>query len=54
MMGEGVIEINRMRKAVEEAGYHGPIEVEIINQSLWDRDGNDVLQEVKQSFAKHV
>ncbi len=54
MMGDGVIEINRMRKAVEKAGYHGPIEVEIINQSLWDRDGNDVLQEVKQSFAKHV
>ncbi|GAE91958.1 sugar phosphate isomerase/epimerase [Gracilibacillus boraciitolerans JCM 21714] len=54
MMGEGVIEINRMRKAVEEAGYHGPIEVEIINQALWDRNGDDVLQKVRQSFAKHV
>ncbi|MDX8044547.1 sugar phosphate isomerase/epimerase family protein [Gracilibacillus sp. S3-1-1] len=54
MMGDGVIEINRMRKAVEQAGYNGPIEVEIINQSLWDRAGDDVLQEVKQSFAKYV
>ncbi|MFC4401836.1 sugar phosphate isomerase/epimerase family protein [Gracilibacillus xinjiangensis] len=54
MMGEGVIEINRMRKAVEEAGYHGPIEVEIINKLLWDRNGDEVLAEVKQSFVKHV
>ncbi|KAB8131038.1 sugar phosphate isomerase/epimerase [Gracilibacillus oryzae] len=54
MMGEGVIEINRMRKAVEEAGYHGPIEVEIINKLLWERNGDEVLEEVKQNFAKHV
>ncbi len=54
MMGEGVIEINRMRKAVEEAGYHGPIEVEIINQALWDRSGDEVLQDVKHSFVNHV
>lgn len=54
MMGDGVIEINRMRKAVEKAGYHGPIEVEIINKELWARDADDVLKEVKQSFAEHV
>ncbi|WP_163537996.1 sugar phosphate isomerase/epimerase family protein [Gracilibacillus sp. YIM 98692] len=54
MMGEGVIEINRMRKAVEAAGYHGPIEVEIINQALWDANPNDVLKQVKESYAKHV
>ncbi|WP_066192193.1 MULTISPECIES: sugar phosphate isomerase/epimerase family protein [Gracilibacillus] len=54
MMGDGVIEINRMRQAVEQAGYHGPIEVEIINQSLWDRPGDEVLAEVKQRFLEHV
>ncbi len=54
MMGDGVIEINRMRKAVEEAGYRGPIEVEIINQALWDQNGDDVLKQVTSSFKKHV
>ncbi|GAB2539784.1 sugar phosphate isomerase/epimerase family protein [Gracilibacillus alcaliphilus] len=54
MMGAGVIEINRMRQAVEQTGYHGPIEVEIINQSLWDREGDEVLTEIKQRFMEHV
>ncbi|WP_026572032.1 sugar phosphate isomerase/epimerase family protein [Sediminibacillus terrae] len=54
MMGEGVIEINRIRHAVEAAGYHGPIEVEIINQAIWDRPGEEVLEETKASFVKHV
>ncbi|WP_077624550.1 sugar phosphate isomerase/epimerase family protein [Sediminibacillus massiliensis] len=54
MMGDGVIEINRMRQAVEQAGYHGPIEVEIINQAIWDRPGDEVLREIKERFSKHV
>ncbi|MDL4840260.1 sugar phosphate isomerase/epimerase family protein [Aquibacillus rhizosphaerae] len=54
MMGDGVIEIRRIRKAVEAAGYHGPIEVEIINQSLWDQPGDDVLKKIKESYLKHV
>src|SRR5216117_4097933 len=31
MMGDGVIELQRIRAAVEHAGYAGPIEVEIFN-----------------------
>ncbi|WP_211316775.1 sugar phosphate isomerase/epimerase family protein [Oceanobacillus arenosus] len=54
MMGDGVIEIRRIRKAVEEAGYHGPIEVEIMNQDLWDMPGDDVLALMKDRFVKHV
>ncbi|WP_407271191.1 sugar phosphate isomerase/epimerase family protein [Radiobacillus sp. PE A8.2] len=54
MMGDGVIEIRSIRQAVEAAGYTGPIEVEIINQSIWDRPGDDVLQEIKTSYANHV
>jgi sugar phosphate isomerase/epimerase len=33
MMGDGVIELRRQRRAVEEAGYAGPIEVEIFNET---------------------
>ncbi|WP_431801506.1 sugar phosphate isomerase/epimerase family protein [Halobacillus andaensis] len=54
MMGEGVIDIPRIRQAVEENGYHGPIEVEIINQDIWDMPGDETLQWVKKSFVEHV
>lgn len=54
MMGDGVIEINRIRNAVEEAGYQGPIEVEIMNQALWNMPGDDVLALMKDRFVKHV
>ncbi|MBM7570343.1 sugar phosphate isomerase/epimerase family protein [Aquibacillus albus] len=54
MMGDGLIEIRRIRNAVEKAGYHGPIEVEIINQAIWDRPGDDVLQEMKERYLEHV
>lgn len=54
MMGDGVIEIRKIRKAVEQAGYHGPIEVEIINQSIWDQPGDETLSQIKQTFKDHV
>ncbi|WP_080875933.1 sugar phosphate isomerase/epimerase family protein [Oceanobacillus timonensis] len=54
MMGEGVIDIPRIRKAVEENGYHDFVEVEIINQEIWDRPGGETLQWMKNSFAKYV
>lgn len=54
MMGDGVIEIHRIRKAVEKAGYSGPIEVEIMNQSIWDQPGDDVLALIKDRYMAHV
>ncbi|RSL34835.1 sugar phosphate isomerase/epimerase [Salibacterium salarium] len=54
MMGDGVIEIRKMRKAVESAGYHGPIEVEIINQAIWNQPGDETLNQMKKSFIEHV
>jgi hypothetical protein len=37
MMGGGVIEPRRIRTAIDEAGYDGPIEVEIINEKIWSQ-----------------
>lgn len=54
MMGDGVIEIRRIRKAVEQAGYHGPIEVEIMNQQIWDQPGDETLAIMKDRYLKHV
>lgn len=53
MMGDGVIELRRIRQAVEKAGYAGPIEVEIFNQSIWDRPGDEVLTEMKARYLEH-
>jgi sugar phosphate isomerase/epimerase len=54
MMGDGIIELRRIRAAVEAAGYGGPIEVEIFNPSIWDRPGDDVLATTKERYAAHV
>ena len=50
MMGDGWIELRRLRSAVEQAGYAGPVECEIFSQALWDRPGDEVL-ELKGLFA---
>jgi len=44
MMGDGVIDIARLRGQVEQAGFDGFIEVEIFSSdNWWKRDGDDVL-----------
>lgn len=54
MMGDGVIELRRIRTAVESAGYYGPIEVEIFNPRIWSLPGDEVLAKMKESYAAHV
>jgi sugar phosphate isomerase/epimerase len=50
MMGDGIIELRRLREAVDAAGYNGPIEVEIFNQAVWDTPGEQVLALAKERF----
>lgn len=54
MMGDGVIELRKIRQAVEDAGYRGPIEVEIFNERLWHMPGDDVLTLMKQRYLETV
>ncbi len=54
MMGDGVIEIKRLREAAAEAGYGGPIEVEIFNEELWRLPGRELLRLIKDRFLTHV
>jgi len=54
MMGDGVIEIRRIREAVDAAGYAGPIEVEIFNESLWATPGDDVLTTLCERYLSEV
>jgi sugar phosphate isomerase/epimerase len=54
MMGDGCIDIDRIRTLVEGAGYDGFIEVEILNQAIWDQPGDEVLQRMKQRYLSCV
>ncbi len=54
MMGDGFIELRRLRTAVDAAGYDGPIEVEIFNQAIWDAPGDEVLALMCRRFLEHV
>jgi sugar phosphate isomerase/epimerase len=54
MMGDGVIELRRIRTAVDRAGYSGPIEVEIFNQILWTMPGDEVLTLMRERYLAHV
>jgi sugar phosphate isomerase/epimerase len=54
MMGDGCIELRRLREAVDVAGYGGPIEVEIFNADLWDAPGDEVLELAITRYLEHV
>lgn len=54
MMGDGVIEIRRLREAVERAGYRGPIEAEIFNEMLWAQPTDEVVRQVAARFVEFV
>lgn len=43
MMGDGIIELRKIRGWMEEAGYAGAAEVEIFSDSWWQRPLGDVL-----------
>jgi sugar phosphate isomerase/epimerase len=54
MMGDGVIELQRIRTAVQDAGYAGPIEVEIMNEAVWDLPLETVLPLIKERYLACV
>jgi sugar phosphate isomerase/epimerase len=54
MMGDGIIEIRRLRDAVDRAGYSGPIEVEIFNQKLYDMPGDELMKMTVDRFGEYV
>jgi sugar phosphate isomerase/epimerase len=48
MMGDGVIDLRGLRALVEEAGYDGPIEVEVINPALAALPGDELMALVSE------
>jgi sugar phosphate isomerase/epimerase len=49
-MGDGIIDLPRIRALVEATGYDGPVEVEVINPALAQAD--DLLADIKARFAR--
>ncbi|MEU4626135.1 sugar phosphate isomerase/epimerase family protein [Actinoplanes sp. NPDC023801] len=41
--GDGCVDMRAFHTAVEKAGYTGPIEVEVMNEELWQRPGREIL-----------
>jgi sugar phosphate isomerase/epimerase len=54
MMGDGIIDLRRMRRLLDEAGYDGAIEVEVINRELWAMPGEELVTLVRERFAACV
>ncbi|MCT8999452.1 sugar phosphate isomerase/epimerase family protein [Chelativorans intermedius] len=51
MMGDGVIDLPAIRRMIEEAGFHGPQEVEIFSRDdWWKRPGDEVLATCVERF----
>jgi sugar phosphate isomerase/epimerase len=43
-MGDGVIDIKRLRSAVEAQGFGGYSEIEIFSNDWWEKPIDEVLQ----------
>jgi sugar phosphate isomerase/epimerase len=52
MMGDGVIDLPRVRRLVEAAGYHGPIEVEVINPAMAELGTAELMDTVIERFER--
>lgn len=52
--GDGVIDIRRIRAAVEAAGYNGFIEVEVFNRAVWDTPGDEVLSKMCKGYLENA
>jgi sugar phosphate isomerase/epimerase len=52
MMGDGVIDLPRLRGLVDAAGYDGPIEVEVINPANAELSAAELMATIRRSFAE--
>jgi sugar phosphate isomerase/epimerase len=52
LMGDGIIDLARLRRLIAATGYDGPIEVEVINPAITGAPG--ILEDIKARFEAHV
>lgn len=54
MMGDGAIDLPRLRHLADHAGYDGPIEVEVINPELAQLPGDELLALVRERYLAYA
>lgn len=55
MIGDGVIDILKIRRWVEAAGYDGYREIEILSErDWWQRDPDEVVEVIKERYEEFV
>jgi sugar phosphate isomerase/epimerase len=52
LMGDGIIDLPRLRALIEAAGYDGPIEVEVINPALTSVPAEALLADIRDRFVR--
>ena len=53
LMGEGIINLKRMKKLVEDAGFNGYEEVEIFSKKYWAQDQDEFLNKIIAAYDEH-
>ncbi|NBM20124.1 sugar phosphate isomerase/epimerase [Streptomyces sp. GC420] len=54
-LGDGCVDLRGWRERADAAGWAGhPVEVELFNETLWARDGREVLAETAARFREHA
>lgn len=53
LMGDGCINVRRIRGWVEDAGFSGYNEVEIFSEKYWALDQRDYLEKIKHSYLNY-
>jgi len=54
LLGAGCIPIRCIRTMMDDAGFDGMIEVEILSRRQWERDPAEVLAEIVTTWARHA
>ena len=54
VMGDGVIDIPKIRKWLEDAGFQGRYEVEIFSNEYWQMNQEDYIELIKERFLNFV
>ena len=53
LMGEGCIDIKKIREWIEAAGFDGYNEVEVFSERLWSGDQKQYLKDIKKSYTNY-
>jgi sugar phosphate isomerase/epimerase len=53
LMGDGLIDIKKIRGWVEAAGFDGFHEVEIFSHRHWAEDQQEFLEKIKYAYLNH-